>query len=217
MNVITAKYTLSENSLLVSIGGEIDHHSASALREEIDTKIAEIKPKTLILDLKSVGFMDSSGLGLILGRYTKMKELGGQIKVLNPGSGAARVLKLSAADKIIPDHDFKFWNSMGTGSTDMGDLSCIMPAIHPYIAGSAGAAHGSDYEICDPIKACVDSAKFQLAMLTMLLSDNAARARKIIEEFEPQFTKEEFLQYQDSLNSCGDRIEYTDSGAKVTI
>ncbi len=102
MNVLTAKYSLSEGDLKVSLYGEIDHHSAAALREEIDAKIAEIKPKTLILDLKSIGFMDSSGLGLILGRYTRMKEIGGRLKVLNPGSGAARVLKLAAADKIIP-------------------------------------------------------------------------------------------------------------------
>jgi stage II sporulation protein AA (anti-sigma F factor antagonist) len=72
------------------------------LREEIDAKIFEIKPRTLILDLKSIGFMDSSGLGLILGRHSKMKALGGTLKVHNPGSGAARVLKLAAADKIIP-------------------------------------------------------------------------------------------------------------------
>jgi len=102
MNVLTAKYSISEDVLKVSLYGEIDHHSASALRKEIDERISEIKPKTLILDLKSIGFMDSSGLGLILGRYNKMKEIGGSLKVHNPGSGAARVLKLAAADKIIP-------------------------------------------------------------------------------------------------------------------
>ncbi len=102
MNVLTAKYSISEDELKVSLYGEIDHHSASALREEIDQRIYEVKPKTLILDLKSIGFMDSSGLGLILGRYNKMKEIGGSLKVHNPASGAARVLKLAAADKIIP-------------------------------------------------------------------------------------------------------------------
>lgn len=102
MNVITAKYTLDEDTLTVSLYGEIDHHSAGTLREEIDAKITQEKPKTLILDLKNIGFMDSSGLGLILGRYSKMKESGGSLKVINPTSGAARVLKLAAADKIIP-------------------------------------------------------------------------------------------------------------------
>lgn len=102
MNVLTAKYIITEDELKVSLCGEIDHHSASTLREEIDEKIFEIKPKTLILDLKSIGFMDSSGLGLILGRYNKMKEIGGSLTVQNPTSGAIRVLRLAAADKIIP-------------------------------------------------------------------------------------------------------------------
>ena len=102
MNVLTAKYHQSGSVLKISLYGEIDHHSVSSLREEIDSKIAEILPSELILDLHSVGFMDSSGLGLILGRYNKMKDVGGRLKVTDPGSGAARVLRLSAADKIIP-------------------------------------------------------------------------------------------------------------------
>lgn len=102
MNVLTAKYQLDDETLRVTLTGEIDHHSARTLREEIDKKIEELTPKTLILDLKGIGFMDSSGLGLILGRYSKMKDRGGQVKVFNPSFGAARVLKLAAADKIIP-------------------------------------------------------------------------------------------------------------------
>ena len=102
MNVLTAKYESSEDTLKVTLSGEIDHHSAKVLREEIDAKITEMCPAELILDLRRIGFMDSSGLGLILGRYKKMKESGGNIKVLNPSPGAARVLKLAAADKIIP-------------------------------------------------------------------------------------------------------------------
>ena len=102
MDVLTAKYSNTEDSLSVLLSGEIDHHSARVVREEIDFKIDEIKPKKLVLDLSRIGFMDSSGLGLILGRYTKMKSLGGSLTVLNPTKGAERVLKLAAADKIIP-------------------------------------------------------------------------------------------------------------------
>lgn len=102
MNVLTAKYDFSEDSLKVTLGGEIDHHSARAAREEIDSKITSLKPKAVLLDLKNVGFMDSSGLGLILGRYTKAKDLGAIFKVVNPGKSIQRVLKLAGTDKIIP-------------------------------------------------------------------------------------------------------------------
>ena len=108
-----------------------------------------------------------------------------------------------------------------TGLTvaDMGDLSMIMPTVQPFCPGSKGTAHGMDYYISDPVAACVENAKFQLAMLTLLLSDEAERAKKIIEGFKPQFeSKEAFLSYVDSLYDSGDRIEYNDDGtAKVRI
>lgn len=100
-----------------------------------------------------------------------------------------------------------------TGSTDMGDLSCIMPVIHPYASGAAGKSHGNDYEIVDPEKACVTSAKWQLAMVKLLLGDGAKRAKQIVAEYEPQFaSKEDYLAYVDNLNACGDRIVYNEDG-----
>ena len=102
MNVLTAKYEITEDTLKVTLSGEIDHHSAKEAREEIDQRIYETGAKTVYLDLKSVGFMDSSGLGLILGRYTHVKEMGGTLKILNPGRSAERVLRLAGKDKIIP-------------------------------------------------------------------------------------------------------------------
>ena len=117
-----------------------------------------------------------------------------------------------AAHLAIPEHEFKLQNKMGSGSTDMGDLSCIMPVVHPYAAGATGKAHGSDYEITDPDAACLASAKLQLAMLLLLLSDGAKKAKEIVSAFQPAFaSKEAFLSYVDSLNSSGDRIEYRDN------
>lgn len=102
MNVLTAKYIISEETVTVSLSGEIDHHSARVLREEIDRKLDELRPQKLILDMSGIGFMDSSGLGLILGRHTKMKAFGGNLTLLDPSKGVERVLRLATADKIIP-------------------------------------------------------------------------------------------------------------------
>ena len=100
----------------------------------------------------------------------------------------------------------------------MGDLCGLMPVVHPYSKGAEGTGHGNDYRIVDPVAACVDCAKMQLGMLWVLLSDGAARAKKIIEEFKPQFaSKEEYLEFVDRLNSSGDRIEYADDVAKVKL
>ena len=118
-----------------------------------------------------------------------------------------------AAERALPDMEFQTTHVIGTGSTDMGDLSCIMPVVHPYMPGAVGTSHGSDYTIKDPVLACVRCAEWEVTMLTLLLGDGAERARKIINEFKPQFASaREFLDYQDSLNDSGDRIVYTDEG-----
>lgn len=122
-----------------------------------------------------------------------------------------------AAKLTIPEYNFSMSDGIGSGSTDMGDLSCIMPVVHPYAGGATGMSHGSDYEITDPVAACVASAKMQLGMLLILLSDSAKRAKMIIDEFKPQFaSKEEYLEFMDSLNKSGDRIDYL-NGNKITV
>ena len=102
MNVLTAIYEYGAGTLTVKLNGEIDHHSAGQARSEIDRQILFHRPKELILNLEQVGFMDSSGLGLILGRYTRLKEIGGTMKIANPGRSIQRMLKLAGTDNLIP-------------------------------------------------------------------------------------------------------------------
>jgi len=102
MEVLTAKYELADGVLRITVSGEIDHHSARAVREEIDKQIYRSRAETVLLDLERVCFMDSSGLGLVLGRYTHAREAGAVLKVVNPSAGAERVLKMAGAEKIIP-------------------------------------------------------------------------------------------------------------------
>ncbi|MBQ7935710.1 MAG: amidohydrolase [Clostridia bacterium] len=113
---------------------------------------------------------------------------------------------------------FNFKEKIGTGSTDMGDISAVMPAIHPYAPGAIGASHGTDYYIANPDLACVGSAKWQLAMLTLLLKDDAARAKEIIAGFTPAFpSKKAYFEYIDSLAASGDRIAYEEGTATVKL
>ncbi|MBQ7120057.1 MAG: amidohydrolase [Oscillospiraceae bacterium] len=122
-------------------------------------------------------------------------------------------LASDAAALVIPEENFTANNSIGSGSTDMGDLSSIMPVIHPYAGGAIGKSHGNDYQIADPDRACVKNAKWQVAMLKLLLENGGERAKKIIAEYEPPFaSKEEYLAFLDSLNNSGDRITYNEDG-----
>ena len=116
------------------------------------------------------------------------------------------------------DIPYKYSDETWSASTDMGDLSCIMPVVHPYAPGSVGIAHGNDYYVKDVDSACIGSAKWQLAMAYLLLKDGAKRATEIVKNFKAPFkSKKEFLDFYDSLSSSGERITYSEQGAKVDL
>jgi len=93
--------TMNEENLLAKISGELDHHSAATMRTELDEKISGLNPHKLLLDFSDVSFMDSSGIGFIMGRYKLMKENGGAVEVINTPRNINKVLKISGLDKII--------------------------------------------------------------------------------------------------------------------
>ena len=94
-------YTSEDGILTLKLTGEIDHHSAVGLREEADRLIYLEHPKKLLLDLSGIDFMDSSGLGFIMGRYALVSKLGGALALLNPNARVSRILSLSALERII--------------------------------------------------------------------------------------------------------------------
>jgi len=127
-------------------------------------------------------------------------------------------LSAEAAKLAIPEYEYHISDKVSSGSTDMGDLCCVMPVVQPYAGGAQGRSHGNNYEIVDPIAACLGSAKLQLGMLLLLLSDDAKRARQIIAEYKPMFdSKEAYLAYMDSLNASGDRIVYNEDETVAEI
>ena len=90
-----------DGTLRITLEGEIDHHSAVATRGEIDRLIYEYRPRRFELALSRIGFMDSSGLGLVMGRYTLVRELGGEMAVLDPSPAIMRIFKLAGMDRLI--------------------------------------------------------------------------------------------------------------------
>ncbi len=95
------RLTYGEGNLVAFLGGEIDHHSAVSARGKIDEALFAYMPKILIIDIGQVDFMDSSGLGLIMGRLAKTKEIGASLVVQNPSARARRMLKMAGLDRLI--------------------------------------------------------------------------------------------------------------------
>lgn len=93
---------LSERAgvLSAAIMCDIDHHTAKPIREQIDRMLFERKPKVLVLDFSAVGFMDSSGLGLIIGRSEKAYAVGAEIWVEGLSAPLMKLVRLSGIEKI---------------------------------------------------------------------------------------------------------------------
>lgn len=98
---------------------------------------------------------------------------------------------LGLEGKIVDGGDF-------TGSFDFGDVSHLMPAIHPMIGGIKGALHTRNFEVTDPELACIIPAKAMAMTVIDLLFDNAAEAKNILNSFTPVMTKEEYLAFQEN-------------------
>ena len=80
--------------------GELDHHTAAELRTTIDDAVVNNKPTLLVLDFKNVSFMDSSGIGLVMGRYKTISELGGELAIVNTSPGIGKVMKLAGMERL---------------------------------------------------------------------------------------------------------------------
>ena len=93
--------TADGQKLTISPKGDIDHHSARTLRERIDNEMYLNRPETLILDLSGIEFMDSSGLGLLLGRYQRAKDIGCELKLTGCRERIMKILSLAGADKMF--------------------------------------------------------------------------------------------------------------------
>lgn len=92
----------SENGYAVALlSGEIDHHNAKEIREKLDRFIIANQPKELAIDFADISFMDSSGVGLIMGRYKLISECGGRLVVKNPRQYIKRVFKISGIERIV--------------------------------------------------------------------------------------------------------------------
>ena len=98
---VGVRLLLTESSMTARLSGEIDHHGAREMREEIDRTAEKMRPKTLRLDFTSVPFMDSSGVGVIVGRYKKLEAMGGELSIIRIKNNVDKILEISGIKKII--------------------------------------------------------------------------------------------------------------------
>lgn len=98
-------FKLDEDILVTSIKGEVDHHSAAPLRKAIDRSMKVYKCNNLILDFSHVEFMDSSGIGVALGRYKKLAKTNGKIYISGCSEHVEKLLNMADVFSLIPKTD----------------------------------------------------------------------------------------------------------------
>ncbi|WP_294132150.1 anti-sigma F factor antagonist [uncultured Clostridium sp.] len=95
------KFNKIDDKLVVTLVGELDHHSAEEVRVKIDDRIERDNIKKVIMDFKEVTFMDSSGIGVVIGRLKKVKNRDGKVCITNINKRVDKVFTLSGLYKII--------------------------------------------------------------------------------------------------------------------
>lgn len=92
--------TYANGALTARLYGDIDHHIAPKIRSQIDLKCESMRPAKLVLDFRAVSFMDSSGIGLIMGRYRCISLLGGRLEVVNIPPHLKKIVTLSGIENL---------------------------------------------------------------------------------------------------------------------
>lgn len=98
---LSVHFETKQHVLLVRLSGELDHHEAENLRNEWQRVLSNQNLKHVVLNLESLSFMDSSGLGVILGRYKEVKQQGGEMVVCSISPAVQRLFEMSGLFKII--------------------------------------------------------------------------------------------------------------------
>lgn len=99
------KFSNKGTTLIVGILAELDHHSADYIRQKVDSEMIKSTTRNIVFDFQKVEFMDSSGIGVIMGRYKNIRKLGGKAAIVNVNSQICRIFEMSGLLKIIPVYD----------------------------------------------------------------------------------------------------------------
>jgi stage II sporulation protein AA (anti-sigma F factor antagonist) len=103
--ILQVKFSTRGTTLIVNISGELDHHYAEYVRQKIDGEIIKATTKNIVFNFTGLSFMDSSGIGVIAGRYRNIQKLDGKAAIVSDNQQINRILEMSGLFKIIPLYD----------------------------------------------------------------------------------------------------------------
>ena len=175
--------------------------------EAVSAVPAEVTMETFIRGKTLEGIVDANrkvdnalrGAAMAIGAEVEITTTPGYLPQTNNRAMAG--LWGENVERIFGEGQFHVGVEHRTGSTDMGDLGHIMPALHPYVSGATGIGHGNDYILKDHESVYISSAKLLAMTAIDMMYDDAAVAREILAESKPKMTKEEYLEFQRALTA----------------
>lgn len=174
--------------------------------EAVSAVPADVRMETFVRGRTLEAIMDANGKvdracragAMAVGASVNIQTIPGYLP-LNQDKSMAEVFEANSVELVGKEN--VGYVSHRTGSTDMGDISHLMPAIHPYVGGASGLGHGVDYVVEDYSLAVVTAAKALAATAVDLLADGATKAGSIISGHRPEMTGDEYLKFMRGLAS----------------
>lgn len=102
---LSVKMEMERSTLIIRLEGELDHHTSEMVREKIETELNKGIVNNLLFNLENLSFMDSSGLGMMLGRYKKISQYNGKMSICCIQPNVYKIFQLSGMFKILPMYD----------------------------------------------------------------------------------------------------------------
>ena len=196
--------------IITAGGGSVNIIPAEA---KISTFVRGATLENMVESNRKVNRALASG-ALALGATVKISDRPGYAPLLND-RGLMKVAEEVAA-MLVGKDKVEMHRPWGCGSTDMGDLSCVMRALHPHISGASGKGHGDDYYITDPETCCVMGAAIQVTLAAALLENGAARAKEVLAGPALRYpNKEAYFEAMDQF--MADRELVTYDGDKAVV
>ena len=196
--------------IMTAGGGSVNIIPAEA---KISTFVRGATLESMMESNRKVNRALASG-ALALGATVKISDRPGYAPLLND-RGLMQVAE-DVAVMLLGKDKVQMHRPWGCGSTDMGDLSCVMRALHPHISGASGKGHGDDYYITDPETCCVMGAAIQVTLAAALLENGAARAKEVLAGPALRYpNKEAYFEAMDQF--MADRELVTYDGDKAVV
>ena len=155
-----------------------------------------------------------AGAALSIGANVRVNDVPGYMPLHN--NAMLNELSRKTAAEMLGEENVCLNDNWHAGSTDMGDLSCVLPVVHASGGGGDGAAHGNDYRVINPETAYIDSTRYITGLACALLENNASELLKIKESYRPLFANyKEYFNCVDALYSDRELVTYSKEAASV--